>query len=176
MNKTDSGGRRFGYLGRVLLLGVVAMACAGALAADEALLIQMEKDGKFRVWHVEGATNLTELELGLLEANASPEGSDVLVTAHGPARSYWTPEGIQVVLPEAKSDKKLLLDHPACSELKAWHSEGETQLTENQLSDLVGSAAQDGGPTITVGGYQAKAFLTRLGITATLWKKVSRSR
>lgn len=159
-----------------LCLGIAALGGSAALAADEALLIQMEKNGKFRVWHVEGATHLTEQELGLLEANAQPEGSDALVTDHGPARAYWTPEGIIVRLPEAKSDKALLLDHPACSELKAWHAEGETQLTENQLSDLVGSALPDGGPTITVGGFQAKAFLTRLGVTATLWKKVSRTR
>lgn len=159
---------------RSVWLGVAALSGMPAHAADNALLIQMEAAGKFRVWHAEGETNLTEQELSQLEVNAAPEGGSAIETRFGPARAYETADGIVVKLPNAQRDKRLLLDRQACSDLKAWHAEGATQLTDDQVADLVVTAAPNGGTTLTVGGYQARAYSTKLGVLAMLWKKVVR--
>ena len=156
------------------LLGVFALGSSLARATDDTLLIQMENDGKFRVWHVDGETRLSEHELAQLEANAAPNGGESITTEYGPAKPFETPNGIIVELPEAKSDRKLLLDHASCSEVRSWHADGVTLLTEEQLVDLYGTASPDGGPTVTIGNFQAKAYTTKLGVTATLWKKVVR--
>lgn len=158
----------------VAMMGIAALSVALAHAADSTLLIQTETAGKFKVWHTEGETNLTEQELILFEATAVPEGGSILATGYGPAQAYETSDGIVIVFAEARRDRKLLLDHDACSAVKAWHSEGATQLTDDQLADLVVTATPDGGATVAIGAYRAKAYLTKLGVMATLWKPVAR--
>lgn len=156
------------------LAGVGAMSAAPAAAADNALLIQTDTAGKFVVWHIEGETNLTEDELMLLEASAAAEGGRSVATSYGPARAYETSDGIVIVLAEARRDGKLLLDHDACSALKTWHAEGATHLTDDQLADLVLTATADGRVAVSIGSYRARAYITKLGVMATLWKPVPR--
>lgn len=158
----------------IALLGCVALGGAGAHAADHTLLIQMEREGKFRVWHAAGETNLSERELLLLEASAAPGGGPAVATGQGPARAYETPAGILIVVADAQRDKTLLLDREACSALKAWHSEGATQLSDDQLAELVVTATPDGGPAIMIGSYRAKAHTTRLGVMVVLWPPLKR--
>jgi hypothetical protein len=153
---------------------LVASAAGTAAAADNTLLIQLQKDGSYLVWHSEGATRLTDDELTTLSASARPEGGERLLTSAGPASAFEIPHAVLIVLTEAKSDRRLLIDRDACGGVRVWHAEGATLLTEDQLTDLVLSALPDGGKPIALGANYGKAYAMELGIVAVIWAPVQR--
>lgn len=147
-------------------------ACLGAAALhaeDNVLLIQTGPQG-FIVWHTEGKSQLTEDEALEVMASARPEGGEEVATALGPARGYALPAGVLIRLPEARSDKALLADRDACGHIQLWHAEGETRLSDAELTEIVMSALPEGGKRLTLGDRYVKGFVTPLGVTATLWK------
>lgn len=151
---------------------VAACLCLGAAvlhAEDNVLLIQTGPQG-FIVWHTEGKSRITEDEALEVMASARPEGGEEVATTLGPARGYALPVGVLIRLPEAKNDKALLADRDACGHIQIWHSEGETQLSDAELTEIVMSALPEGGKRLTLGNRYAKGFVTPLGVTATLWK------
>lgn len=152
-----------------LLVGASLLLHGAVFAADLSVLIQQLPGTRFKVWHAEGSTRLSEDELMELEAVASPEGSAPVKTAYGPARAYATPEGIFVRLPELKSDGTLLLERDACSAIKAWHEDGAATLSDDELTELVLSAKPDGGKSIALGARRAKAYITHHGVMAVIW-------
>jgi hypothetical protein len=95
--------------------------------------------------------------------------SDLLATPFGPARAFETAEGVVVELPAAPRDKALLLDHDACSAIKAWHAAGDTGLSDEQLADVYLSAEAEGGRNLLIGDRLAKAYTTRIGVKAVFW-------
>lgn len=157
----------------VMLLWVFAGV---AFAGDDTVLIQLQQDGRYVVWHSEGATNLSDEELTLLAASARPEGGDRIATSSGTAVAYEQPHAVLVVLAGAAADSRLLIDRDACGGVRIWHAEGPLQLTEDQLTDLVVSALPDGGRTIPVGDRYAKAYTMALGTVAVLWAPVKREK
>lgn len=161
-------------LKKVLVALAVMLAGSLAAAADSALLIQVEPGGGYRVWHNEGASNLSEDEILMLAAGATPEGSALQPVSAGPARAIQTDHGVVIELPEAAHDRRLLVDRDACGAIKVWHSEGETQLSQEQLTELVLSALPGGGRPVKVDGRYAKAFITELGYSVALWQPVKR--
>jgi len=153
---------------RVLFL-VVWLAAAAAGAADNVLLIQMQPGGRYLVWHTEGESRLSDDEAMALEVTARPEGGAEMQTSAGPARAYETSDGVAIRLSAAQDDKALLIDRDNCGHIRLWHAAGATNLPEDQITDIVMSALPGGGKRLTVGRYHVKAFITRLGVTATLW-------
>jgi len=153
---------------RVLFL-VVWLAAAAAGAADNVLLIQMQPGGRYLVWHTEGESRLSDDEAMALEVTARPEGGAEMQTSAGPARAYETSDGVTIRLSAAQDDKALLIDRDNCGHIRLWHAAGATNLPEDQITDIVMSALPGGGKRLTVGRYHVKAFITRLGVTATLW-------
>lgn len=150
------------------------LAAWPAWAADNSLLIQVEPDGRYRVWHTEGATNLTEDEVLTLAADAAPEGGNPRQVSAGMARAFQTERGLIIEIADARGDKRLLVDRDECGSIKTWHSEGATQLNDDQLTELVLSALPGGGRRVSVGGNHAKAFITPLGYSVVIWKPVVR--
>lgn len=159
---------------RALLATLLLLAASFATAADNSLLIQVEPGGGYRVWHTEGATNLGEDEILMLAAGATPEGSALLPVSAGPARAFQTGNGVIIEVPEAASDRKLLVDRDACGAIKVWHADGATRLTEEQLTELVVSALPGGGRRVNIDGNYAKAFITPLGYAVVIWAPVKR--
>lgn len=155
------------------LLGIVCLLCAwGAVAADNVLLIQLQPDGSFRVWHNEGETNITDEEAIELDALARPEGSDPVPSTAGPANVFLTDKDEVIIrFPEAKRDAALLVDRDNCGHVRLWHADGETQLGEEALLDIVLSALPGGGRRLEIGGLYAKGYQTRYGVTAVLWPR-----
>ncbi len=153
---------------RVLFL-VVWLAAAAAGAADNVLLIQMQPGGGYLVWHTEGESRLSDDEAMALEVTARTEGGAEMQTSAGPARAYETSDGVTIRLSAAQDDKALLIDRDNCGHIRLWHAAGATNLPEDQITDIVMSAQPGGGKRLTVGRYHVKAFITRLGVTATLW-------
>jgi len=140
-------------------------------AEDNVLLIQNVPEG-FRVWHVEGVNRLSEEETVDLIATARPEGGPLTLTRLGLAQAFELPVGVRIELSNVKQDKTLLANNDACGHIQLWHSEGTTQLSNDELTELVLSALPEGGKRLTLGNRYAKAFITPMGITVTLWKKV----
>lgn len=161
------------FLRRISFMLMAALA-AGSAAADGPLLIQLQKDGGYKVWTSEGAGPVSEEELMALEASARPDGGEIVETEAGPGRAYEAADGIVVVLPRLRKDGSLLLDRDACGHIKVWHAEGRARLTDEQLTELFLAAVPGGGPRIKVGGDYAKAFLTRLGVVVVLWAAPAR--
>lgn len=159
---------------RAALLLALLFAMTTASAADNVLLIQLRPGGGFTVWHTEGESQLTDDEVMELEATAKPEGGPVMSTSAGPARVYETTEGVTIRLPEAKHDKALLLDRDDCNHVRVWHAAGATRLSDDQIADIFISALPGGGKRIAVGDYYVKAFVTKLGVTATLWNPAAK--
>lgn len=154
-----------------LVAFVVALLAAGSAAAvDNVLLIQMQPGGHYRVWHNAGKTQLSDDEIMALEAAATPEGSAAMPTGAGPATARQAADGVVIGLAQAEVDGTLLIDHDGCGHVKLWHSAGATNLSDEELTDIVMSALPEGGRRITVGGYYVKAFLGKLGVTASLWR------
>jgi hypothetical protein len=153
---------------------LVAVGAGAAGAADNTLLIQLQKDGSYLVWHSEGASRLTDDELTALSASAKPEGGERLLTSAGPASAFEIPHAVLVLLADTKLDRKLLIDRDACGGVRVWHAEGATLLTQDQLTDLVLSALPDGGKPIALGANYGKAYSTELGVVAVIWAPVQR--
>lgn len=150
------------------LAALLATTAAGA--ADNVLLIQLRAGGGFTVWHTEGESQLGEDEVMELEVTARPGGGALMKTSAGPARVYESDQGVTISLSEAKQDKTLLIDRDDCNHARVWHAAGATNLSDDQIADIFMSALPGGGKRITVGDYYVKAYTTKLGVTATLWK------
>ena len=163
------------YIGKILVAGLTLLLVGvAAFAADNTLLIQTKPDGQYRVWHVEGETHMSEEEVLAVSAAAKPEGGEPTRVAAGTARAFETDHGVVIEIPDAKSDRALLVDRDECGAIKVWHAEGATQLTDDQLTDLVLSALPGGGRPVKVAGRYAKAFVVPLGYTVVIWQPVIR--
>ena len=154
---------------RLALFVAILMAATAAGATDNVLLIQMQPGGRYLVWHTEGESRLSDEEIMALEVTARPGGGEEVPTASGRARAYETSDGVTIRLPEAKNDTALLIDRDECGHVRLWHAAGATNLSEDQITDIVMSALPEGGKRLTVGKYYVKAFITKLGVTAALW-------
>ena len=154
---------------RLFLFFATLMAMTSAGAADNVLLIQMQPGGRYLVWHTEGESQLTDDEAMALEVTAKPGGGEEVPTSAGPARAYETSDGVTISLSAAKNDKTLLIDRDSCGHIRLWHAAGTTNLSDDEITDIVMSALPEGGKRITLGSRHVKAFITRLGVTATLW-------
>ncbi|MEZ5615272.1 MAG: hypothetical protein R3E35_08660 [Rhodocyclaceae bacterium] len=161
-------------LRRFALAALVALPAFAAAADDTALLIQLRPDGGYAVWHAGGTAPLGEEEVLALEAAAIPEGSRQIVTAAGLAQAFDTPNGILVRLPALGPDRALLIDRDSCGGIKLWQSHGTLNPSEDELSELMLTALPDGGPRISLGDLSAKAFSTRTGVIAVVWKPLAR--
>ena len=159
---------------RAFLFLAMLMTAAAASAADNVLLIQLRPGGGFTVWHTEGESQLTDDEVMALEVTAKPGGGELTPTSAGPARVYESGEGVTISLPEARNDKTLLIDRDDCNHVRVWHAAGATNLSEDQIADIFISALPGGGKRLTVGQYHVKAFITKLGVTATLWNATAK--
>lgn len=154
---------------RLALFVAVWMVATCAGATDNVLLIQMQPGGRYLVWHTEGESRISDDEVMALEVSARPEGGEEIPTSAGPARAFETSDGVLIRLPTAKRDKALLFDRDECGHVRVWHAAGATNLTDDQITDIVMSALPEGGKRITVGNYYVKAFIGKLGVTAALW-------
>jgi hypothetical protein len=160
---------------RLLTVAIAALIVLPAAAAeDTALLIQLRPDGRYTVWHAGGTSPLSDEEISALEATARPEGGKATLTVAGLAQAYETPSGVLIRLPALGPEKTILVDHDGCSGLKVWHAQGEVNLTEDELTELVLSALPEGGRNIALGKLHAKAYSTRIGVVAAIWKPVLR--
>ncbi len=56
-----------------------------------------------------------------------------------------------------------------------WHAAGSTYPAEDELTELVLTALPEGGQRVRVGNTWARAFTTRVGVIAALWKPVRRA-
>lgn len=153
-----------------IVLAAFALASGAAQAADNSLLIQIESNGKFRVWHTEGENMLNEDETQVLAEHATPEGSAPMPTSAGMASARRTKNGVVVRLHDKTTDNTLLLDRDDCGGVKLWHADGATTLPDDVLTELVISALPNGGERLTVGDQYARAYTTKLGVIALLWK------
>lgn len=160
-------------LKRFLVAAFVA-AAAAAHADDKALLIQVAKDGGFRVWHSAGTTSLNDDDALALTASAKPGGGETIDTDAGPAKAYDTTQGIVVEVPGAKSDHALLIDRDNCGAVKVWHSEGATNLSDDQLTELMLTALPGGGASVPLGDKVGRSYSTELGVIAVIWKPAAR--
>lgn len=163
---------------KLLLKIAIALIAAGlafaAAAEDTALLIQILPDGRYTVWHADGTSPLSQDEILALEVSATPEGGRGMLTAAGLARAFDTPNGILIHLPALGPDRSLLIDHDGCGGIKVWHARGEVNLTEEELTELVLSALPEGGKNVALGKFHAKAYSTKIGVIAAIWRPVPR--
>ncbi len=160
-------------LKKLAVLVMVWMFTGPALAADQGLLIQIQPGGSYRVWHSDGPTKLSDDEIMLLDAEATPEGGKSIPTSAGPASAMQTPVGVVISLPEAPADRSLLVDRDGCGHVKTWHAEGITKLNDDQLTDLVLAAIPGGGKRIVLDETRhAKSFLTAIGVMVAIWRPV----
>lgn len=159
---------------RKCLLSLLAVLAAFPAGADDNLLIQLRPGGGYRVWHTEGATQISEDDVLAVAVTAKPEGGEFQTTASGKARAFETEQGVVIEMADAPSDRNLLIDRDACGATKIWHSEGPTKLTDDQITELVLSALPEGGRRVTIDGRYAKAYITPLGYAVAIWKAVRR--
>lgn len=157
-----------------LVAAIVAAAAAAHAEDDKALLIQVAKDGGFRVWHSAGATSLNDDEALALAASAKPDGGETIETDAGPAKAYDTTQGVVVEVPGAKTDHALLIDRDNCGAVKVWHSEGATNLNDDQLTELMLTALPGGGASVPLGDKLGRSYTTELGVIALIWKPILR--
>ncbi|HZV54557.1 MAG TPA: hypothetical protein VFF82_06420 [Rhodocyclaceae bacterium] len=162
------------FITRLLAAAFILGTAWSAFAADNTLLIQLNQDGSFRLWHTEGATNLSDEELVTLAATARPEGGETIEVTAGSAHAVETKDGVMIVVPAAKSDKELLIDRDECGGVRVWHSDGATRLTDDQMTELVLTALPGGGKNVPIGQKFAKGFSTKIGVVAVLWQPVKR--
>ena len=150
----------------LLILGVPQAA-----AQNENVLIQTLAGGAVRLWHGEGPSLLDDDELLRLDAEADADAASPLPTSLGPARARRTERGVVIELLDAKQDRFLFIDRDACGHVKAWHSEGATRLSEDQVVELLLSALPGGGARVALdAGRLAKAYLTPVGVMVAIWK------
>lgn len=159
-------------LRRTLL--VLAWAVASSACAADNLLVQLEPGGGYRVWHTEGATRLAEEEVLAVAATAKPEGGEPVAVAAGRARAFQTESGVVIEMLDAKFDRRVLVDRDDCGAIRLWHSEGPTNLADDQLTELVLSALPGGGRRLSLNGHYAKAYVTPLGYAVVIWPAVKR--
>lgn len=155
------------------LLGVLAAGLAMA-AGDNALLIQAQAGGGYVVWHAEGTTQISDEEIMQVAATAAPEGGPPQAVSAGKARAFQTEVGVIIEFPDLARDRRLLVDRDACGAIKVWHADGETQLTEDQITELVIAALPGGGRRVNVGDRYAKSFVTPMGYAVVIWAPVRR--
>jgi hypothetical protein len=156
---------------KIPFLLAVLLAMTSVQAADNVLLIQLQEGGGYKVWHTEGESTLSEDEVMDLEVTATPQGGVETPTSAGPARAYETATGVMIKLLAAPRDNAVLIDRDGCGHVRQWHAAGATNLTDEQITDIFISALPEGGKRLTVDKYYVKAFITKLGVTATLWDK-----
>jgi hypothetical protein len=156
---------------KILLILVALLATTSMYAADNVLLIQLQEGGGYKVWHTEGESALSEDEVMDLEVTAKPDGGVETRTSAGPASAYETATGVMIKLLAAPRDNAVLIDRDGCGHVRLWHAAGATNLTDEQITDIYLSALPEGGKRLTVEHYYVKAFITKLGVTATLWDK-----
>jgi len=154
---------------RILVFIATLLAMASASAVDNVLLIQVQAGGGYKIWHTEGESQLSEDDIMAMEVTAKPGGGEETPTSAGPARAYETSDGVMISLPAARTDKALLIDRDECGHVRLWHSAGATQLSDNQITDIVMRALPGGGRRISIGNSYVKAYLTKLGVTAAFW-------
>lgn len=159
---------------RIFLTTLLVLAASAVLAGNNNLLIQLEPDGRYKIWHGDGETHLGDEELVDLWNSATPEGGPVMGTSVGPATAVATPRGVLASLPNAPRDKSLLIDRDDCGAVKVWHATGPTTLSEEQLTELMLTALPDGGKPLPVGDRLARAYTTRVGVVVLIWKPVKR--
>ncbi len=155
---------------RFVVAIVAAVLSLPAAAEDTALLVQLQPDGGYRVWHAGAPAPLGEEEILALEAGATPEGGRKMMTAAGLAQAFDTPHGVLIRLPALGPDKSLLIDRDGCGGIKVWHAQGSVHPTEEELTELVLTALPEGGRRVTVGRLHAKAYSTKIGVIAVVWK------
>ncbi|MDK9723868.1 MAG: hypothetical protein OEL88_03190 [Sterolibacteriaceae bacterium MAG5] len=153
---------------------LVFATAAAAVENNTTLLVQIDPDGRYRIWHSTGATQLNEDELLALAASALPEGGEPMATSAGPAVAYDTRQGVVVALKEARGDDRLLIDRDDCGGVKVWHAGGPALLGEDDLTELMLTALPGGGKRIPVGKQVARGYSTRLGVIVLLWKPTGR--
>ena len=158
------------YLRLAALIFAAALALPAGAAEDTALLIQIQPDGRYQVWHAGGQSPLSEEEILALEFSARPDGGKSVVTAAGLARAYDTPNGVLIRLPALGPDKTLLIDRDGCGGIKVWHAQGTVNPTDDELTELVLTALPEGGKRVAVGKLHAKAYSTKFGVIAVVWK------
>lgn len=163
-------------LGQFAAIVLTAMIMSPAGAAGDNLLIQIQHDGRYQVWHSEGVTTISEEDALAVAATARPEGGEPQAIAGGRARGLQTEHGVVIEMIDAAHDSRLLFDRDACGAVRIWHSEGESRLSEEQITELVMSALPGGGPRLTFNGRHAKAYITPLGYAVVLWTPVARQR
>ncbi len=151
-----------------------ALLALPAAAEDTALLIQLRPDGRYTVWRADGLSLLSDDEIGALEASAKPEGGRNMLTAAGLARAFETPNSVLIRLPAPSPDRALLIDHDGCGGITIWHDRGDVNLTEDELTELVLSALPEGGKNVVLGQHHAKAYTTKIGVVAAIWRPRSR--
>lgn len=155
----------------ILLLVFSLLVLPGvAGAAGDNLLLQLQPDGRYRVWHSEGATQISEDDALAVAASAKPEGGEPQPTAGGRARAFQSEQGVIIEMMDATTDRHLLVDRDACGAIRVWHAEGPARLTEAQMTELVLSALPGGGPRLTFDDRYAKAYITPLGYAVLLWR------
>ena len=156
------------------LAACAALLAPPAAAEDTALLIQIETDGRYTVWHAGGKSPLGDEEISALEVTARPEGGKPTLTTAGLAQAFDTPAGMLIRLPALGPDRSLLIDRDGCGGIKIWHDRGDVNLTEDELTELVLSALPEGGKNVTMTSYHAKAYSTKIGVIAAIWKPVAK--
>ncbi len=161
-------------LTRFFAAAFAALLALPASAEDTALLIQIEPNGRYAVWHAGGQSPLGEEEISALEATARPEGGKPMLTAAGLAQAIETDKGMLIRLPALGPEKTLLIDHDGCGGVKIWHARGDVNLTEDELTELVLSALPEGGRNVVLGKLHGKAYSTRIGVIAAIWRPVAR--
>ena len=159
---------------KLLAAAAVSLAALPTLATNNTLLIQIAENGKYRVWHTEGDSVLNEDEAVALAISARPEGGEKLQTSAGLASAVQTRNGVVVTLHEQPRDNILLIDRDDCGGVKLWHGEGTTTLSDEALTELALTALPAGGARLTIGENFARAYTTRLGVIALLWKPARR--
>lgn len=159
---------------KLLAAAALALAALPALATDNTLLIQIADNGKYRVWHTEGDSALNEDEAVALAISARPGGGEKLQTSAGLASAVDTRNGVVVTLHQKDHDNILLIDRDDCGGVKLWHGDGATTLSEAELTELMLTALPAGGARLTIGENYARAYTTRIGVIALLWKPVRR--
>ena len=156
------------------LAACAALLAPPAAAEDTALLIQIETDGRYTVWHAGGKSPLGDEEISALEVTARPEGGKPTLTTAGLAQAFDTPAGMLIRLPALGPEKTLLIDRDGCGGIKIWHAQGDVNLTEDELTEIVLSALPEGGKNVALSRYHAKAYSTKIGVIAAIWRPRAR--
>lgn len=158
------------------LLFIALLVSTGVASATEnVLLIQMRPDGHYTIWYNEGKSQLTDEDVVRLDGTEKPEGGPATITSAGLARAYQTANGVTIRLTAAQNYESVLLDRDNCGHIRLWHSDGKTDLSEDEITDIVMSALPEGGKRLTIGKRYAKAYLTKLGVTAVLWSALQKT-